>query len=126
MNQRPGFFLAANHLNSCPDSDLKKKLTLIHIYLLICLTFPGVLTFLFFPATVWTAYVADKRLFCYKYMSKTYRMNKHGMIVQTEKGDIEARAQETFKVLNTKCIMSVWGSGYSNQYFGIVWGLKKL
>ena len=53
-------------------------------------------------------------------------MNKHGMIVQTEKGDIEARAQETFKVLNTKCIMSVWGSGYSNQYFGIVWGLKKL
>jgi len=57
----------------------------------------GVLTFLFFPATVWTAYVADKRLFCYKYMSKTYRMNKHGMIVQTEKGDIEARAQETFK-----------------------------
>ena len=59
-------------------------------------------------------------------MSKTYRMNKHGMIVQTEKGDIEARAQETFKVLNTKCVMSVWVSGYSNQYFGIVWGLKKL
>merc|ERR1711944_73406 len=57
----------------------------------------GILTFLFFPATVWTAYFADKRLFCYKYMSKTYRMNKHGMIVQTEKGDIEARAQETFK-----------------------------
>ena len=53
-------------------------------------------------------------------------MNKHGMIVQTEKGDIEARAQETFKVLNTKYIMSVWVSGYSNQYFGIVWGLKKL
>ena len=52
-------------------------------------------------------------------------MNKHGMIVQTEKGDIEARAQETFKVLNTKYIMSVWVSGYSNQYFGIVWGLKK-
>lgn len=57
----------------------------------------GVLTFLFFPATVWTAYVADRRLFCYKYMSKTYRMNKHGIVVQTEKGDIESRAQEKFK-----------------------------
>ncbi|QQP54780.1 Uncharacterized protein FKW44_007721 [Caligus rogercresseyi] len=60
----------------------------------------GLVTFLFFPATVWTAYVADRRLFCYKYMSKSYRMNKRGMIVQTEKADvvdIEARAQEKFK-----------------------------
>ncbi|XP_040565282.1 sodium/calcium exchanger Calx isoform X2 [Lepeophtheirus salmonis] len=59
----------------------------------------GILTFMFFPATVWTAYVADRRLFCYKYMSKSYRMNKRGMIVQTEKADtdIEARAQEKFK-----------------------------
>jgi len=57
----------------------------------------GILTFLFFPATVYTAYVADRRLFCYKYMSKTYRMNKHGIVVQTEKSDIEARAQEKFK-----------------------------
>jgi len=57
----------------------------------------GILTFLFFPATVYTAYVADRRLFCYKYMSKTYRMNKHGIVVQTEKADIEARAQEKFK-----------------------------
>merc|ERR1739838_458406 len=34
-----------------------------------------------------------------KYMSKTYRMNKHGIVVQTEKGttDIESRAQEKFK-----------------------------
>merc|ERR1719461_2822071 len=57
----------------------------------------GILTFLFFPATVYTAYVADRRLFCYKYMSKTYRMNKHGVVVQTEKGDIEGRAEEKFK-----------------------------
>jgi len=57
----------------------------------------GILTFLFFPATVYTAYVADRRLFCYKYMSKTYRMNKHGIVVQTEKGDVESRAQEKFK-----------------------------
>merc|ERR1712012_480304 len=57
----------------------------------------GILTFLFFPATVYTAYVADRRLFCYKYMSKTYRMNKHGVVVQSEKGDIEGRAEEKFK-----------------------------
>merc|ERR1711923_158950 len=30
-------------------------------------TWEGLLTFLFFPATVWTAYVADRRLFFYKY-----------------------------------------------------------
>merc|ERR1712037_578250 len=57
----------------------------------------GVLTFIFFPLTVWTAYVADRRLLCYKYMSKTYKAGKHGMIVQTEKGDIESRATEKFK-----------------------------
>ena len=57
----------------------------------------GVLTFLFFPATVWTAYVADRRLFCYKYMSKSYRAGKHGVLVQTEKADIESRATEKFK-----------------------------
>merc|ERR1719189_2038519 len=64
----------------------------------------GILTFLFFPATVYTAYVADRRLFCYKYMSKTYRMNKHGIVVQTEKGatDIESRAQEKFKDFATE------------------------
>ena len=28
-------------------------------------------------------------------------MNKHGVVVQSEKGDIESRAQETFKVNNT-------------------------
>jgi solute carrier family 8 (sodium/calcium exchanger) len=57
----------------------------------------GILTFLFFPATVYTAYVADRRLFCYKYMSKAYRTNKRGMIVQSEKSDIASRAQEKFK-----------------------------
>ena len=62
---------------------------------------PGILTFLFFPMTVYSAYVADRRLFCYKYMSKTYRMNKNGIVVQSEKAganDIESRAQEKFKV----------------------------
>ena len=44
----------------------------------------GFLTFLFFPLTVLTAYIADKRLLVYKYISKEYRMNKHGVVVQTE------------------------------------------
>ena len=29
-------------------------------------------------------------------------MNKHGIVVQSEKGDIESRAQETFKVIMIK------------------------
>ena len=79
--------------------------TIQHTFKLYMSFFSGVLTFLFFPMTVWTAYVADKRLFCYKYMSKTYRMNKHGMIVQSEKGDIETRATETFKVCKKSLII---------------------
>ena len=59
----------------------------------------GLLTFLFFPATVLTAYIAERRLLCYKYMHKSYRMNQRGMIVQSEKAgtDIESRAQEKFR-----------------------------
>jgi len=55
----------------------------------------GVLTFLFFPATVYTAFVADRRMFFYKYLDKKYRAQR-GVIVQTEKGDIENRAEEKF------------------------------
>lgn len=44
----------------------------------------GFLTLLFFPLTVLTAYIADKRLLVYKYIGKDYRMNKHGVMVQTE------------------------------------------
>merc|ERR1719189_3148528 len=56
----------------------------------------GVLTFLFFPATVYTAFVADRRMFFYKYLNKKYRAQR-GVIVMTEKGDVESRAQEKFK-----------------------------
>lgn len=50
----------------------------------------GILTFLFFPATVITAYIADRRLLFYKYLSKQYRINKRGVIVECEGGrDIE-------------------------------------
>merc|ERR1711884_671784 len=56
----------------------------------------GILTFLFFPATVYTAFVADRRMFFYKYFDKKYRVQR-GVIVQSEKGDIENRAEEKFK-----------------------------
>jgi len=49
----------------------------------------GVVTFLFFPATVITAYIADRRLLIYKYLSKQYRINKRGMIVEAEGGGAE-------------------------------------
>merc|ERR1712209_22459 len=53
----------------------------------------GILTFLFFPATVWTAFVAEKRMLCYKYFSK----GEEGVIVEAAKGvDIESRAEEKF------------------------------
>merc|ERR1711962_624147 len=45
-------------------------------------TWEGILTFLFFPATVGTAYIAEKRMFCYKWFSKP---------------DLESRADEKFK-----------------------------
>jgi len=59
-------------------------------------TWEGVLTFLFFPATVYTAFVADRRMFFYKYLDKKYRAQR-GVIVQSEKADIESRATEKFK-----------------------------
>merc|ERR1719209_680663 len=56
----------------------------------------GIVTFLFFPATVYTAFVADRRMFFYKYLDKKYRAQR-GVIVQSEKGDLEARGAEKFK-----------------------------
>ncbi|XP_049863637.1 sodium/calcium exchanger 1 isoform X3 [Schistocerca gregaria] len=49
----------------------------------------GLLTFMFFPATVITAYIADRRLLIYKYLHKGYRMNRRGVIVESEAGDVE-------------------------------------
>jgi len=56
----------------------------------------GVLTFLFFPMTVYTAFVADRRMLFYKYFDKKYRA-KGAVIVQSEKGDVENRASEKFR-----------------------------
>ncbi|XP_044744800.1 sodium/calcium exchanger 3 isoform X2 [Coccinella septempunctata] len=47
----------------------------------------GLLTFCFFPATVLTAYMADRKL--YKYIKRDYRMNRRGVIVQAEGDNLE-------------------------------------
>lgn len=47
----------------------------------------GLLTFAFFPMTVGTAYIADRRMLIYKYLSKSYRADKRGIIVGREGGD---------------------------------------
>jgi len=49
----------------------------------------GLVTFLFFPATVLTAYIADRKLLIYKYLSKRYRVNKRGNIVEGEAAGAE-------------------------------------
>ncbi|XP_071079803.1 sodium/calcium exchanger 3-like isoform X1 [Haliotis cracherodii] len=50
------------------------------------------LTLLFFPATVATAYVADRKILIYKFLSKKYRTGKRkGVVIQTE-GDAEMAA----------------------------------
>uniref|UniRef100_UPI00398EBA78 sodium/calcium exchanger 1-like isoform X4 n=1 Tax=Pristiophorus japonicus TaxID=55135 RepID=UPI00398EBA78 len=75
----------------------------IWLYLILAVISPGVvevweglLTFLFFPACVLLAWIADRRLLVYKYMRKHYRADKQrGLIVETagertpEKLDIE-------------------------------------
>jgi len=58
-------------------------------------TWEGLLTFAFFPATVWTAWVAERRLFCYKWFSKA---EETGVIaLGNGKADLEARGKEEFK-----------------------------
>ncbi|CAO1425502.1 unnamed protein product [Diamesa serratosioi] len=76
----------------------------IWLYLILDVITPGVvnvwegfLTFLFFPATVATAYIADRRLLIYKYIGKGYRMNKRGVMVQTE---VTMEAQSALEMNN--------------------------
>ncbi|XP_058251977.1 solute carrier family 8 member 4b isoform X2 [Hemibagrus wyckioides] len=67
----------------------------VWLYVILCVWSPGevevweaVLTFLFFPVCVVQAWVADRRLFLYKYSRKHYRADKsHGIVVETEGGD---------------------------------------
>merc|ERR1719460_7372 len=57
-------------------------------------TWEGLLTFVFFPLTAWTAYVAERRVLCYKWFSKA---EDEGVIALGGKDDLEARGAEKFK-----------------------------
>ncbi|KAJ8673167.1 hypothetical protein QAD02_004429, partial [Eretmocerus hayati] len=76
----------------------------VWMYFILAVSSPGILevwegllTFAFFPATVITAYIADRRLLIYKYLHKGYRMNKHGVIVETEAGDSDGGVELEIK-----------------------------
>ncbi len=66
------------------------------LYLITAVISPGVIevwealmTFAFFPMTVLTAYVADRHVHIYDYISKTYRMGRNGVIVETTTDEAE-------------------------------------
>ncbi|KAL8589672.1 hypothetical protein ACOMHN_027180 [Nucella lapillus] len=44
----------------------------------------AVLTFLFFPGTVVTAYIADRKIMVHKLLSRKYRASRKGIVVQSE------------------------------------------
>lgn len=61
------------------------------LYFILAVTTPGiieiweaVLTFAFFPLTVLSAYITDRKLFPYKFLSKRYRTGKHKQIISSE------------------------------------------
>lgn len=63
----------------------------IWLYIILSFSSPGVvevwealLTFLFFPATVVTAYIADRKLLVYKLLSRKYRATHKGVVVTSE------------------------------------------
>jgi len=63
----------------------------VWMYIILAVTSPsvveiweGLVTFMFFPATLATAYIADRRMLFYKYISKSYRVNRRGVIIETE------------------------------------------
>lgn len=64
----------------------------------------GVLTFLFFPATVLTAYFADKKLSSHEF--KKFRLNKNRVIVAAESGDIEMDKDVEEEILEENDIMN--------------------
>ncbi|XP_018319809.1 sodium/calcium exchanger 3 isoform X2 [Agrilus planipennis] len=77
------------HLNVFFVTAIWSVFAYVWLYLILAVISPeevevweGILTFLFFPATVLTAYAADRKM--YKYIKKSYRMNVRGVIVQAE------------------------------------------
>ena len=64
------------------------------LYIIIAVTTPdrvdlweAILTFVFFPATVLTAYIADRHIFFYNFLSRRYRGRIAGTTVTAEGRD---------------------------------------
>ena len=71
------------------------------LYLITAVMSPGVIevwealiTFSFFPMTVLSAYVADRHVHIYDYISKTYRMGRNGVIVEMTTDETEVVQSE--------------------------------
>jgi len=71
----------------------------------------GFLTFLFFPMTVGTAYIAERRMLIYKYIGKRYRMNKRGVMVQTEMASEQTMEMNNHHDDNFKALEDGGGTG---------------
>ncbi|XP_060118056.1 sodium/calcium exchanger 3 isoform X1 [Heteronotia binoei] len=80
----------------------------IWLYMILAVFSPGVvqvweglLTLCFFPVCVILAWIADRKLFLYKYMHKRYRTDKHrGIIIETE-GDHPKGIEMDGKMMNS-------------------------
>ncbi|XP_077597254.1 sodium/calcium exchanger 2-like [Stigmatopora nigra] len=74
----------------------------IWLYVILAVTSPGIVevweatvTLLYFPVFVSLAWIADRRLFFYKYLRKRYRADKrHGIVVAMEGDDATPKGQE--------------------------------
>lgn len=63
----------------------------------------GIITFLFFPLTVGTAYIADQKIFVYNFLSKRIRSNKKTMVVTEQDMELGSGEQDvTFKGLDSE------------------------
>lgn len=60
----------------------------------------GILTFSFFPMTVATAYIADRRIALHKIPFKKFRLNRNRVIVAAESADIEMDKEPDIELLD--------------------------
>ncbi|KAH9519502.1 Sodium/calcium exchanger 3 [Bulinus truncatus] len=74
----------------------------------------AVLTFIFFPLTVLTAYVADKKLLVYKFLSKKYSPSAKTGVVKSSEGIHDVEMSDG-KAISLTEEMVAFGSGSSQQ-----------
>lgn len=79
----------------------------VWLYVILAVTSPGVvdvweglLTFSFFPMTVLTAYIADRRIALHKIPFKKFRLNRNRVIVAAESADIEMDKEPDVELLD--------------------------